>query len=415
MSDFYHKFRAEVAAGGAVDEAVSPMATRNGKAVGFIMIALLAYLAIKNPWTFVFVIGLLISVFLHEVGHFSTARLTGMKVTQFFMGFGPRVWSRTKGEVEYGVRALPLGAFVRIIGMNNVDEVDPADESREYRSQTFPRRLLVITAGSLMHMVIAFILFLGVYASSGRQQNTGISTVRGLAELSSPASSAGIVVGDTLISIGGIAVTDYNSVSAAIQTFSAGESISVVFEHEGVRQTRDVVLVQHPTVPGRAYFGVMADDWGWKDLGIIESVGQSIADIGETITGSVKGVFVALNPMNSIRHLTNSPEATLETRPTTVVGISDFSGTVGRSDGLKGVLTLLASINVFVGVFNMFPLLPFDGGHAAIAIYERVRSRKGRPYKADINKMVPVATLVVGLLSLLLLTGLYLDITQPLG
>jgi membrane-associated protease RseP (regulator of RpoE activity) len=415
MSDFYHKFRAEVAAGGAVDEAVSPMATRNGKTVGYIMIALLAYLAIKNPWTFVFVIGLLISVFLHEVGHFATARLTGMKVTQFFMGFGPRVWSRTKGEVEYGVRALPLGAFVRIIGMNNVDEVDPADESRAYRSQTFPRRLLVITAGSLMHMVIAFILFLGVYASSGRQQNTGISTVRGLAELSSPASSAGIVVGDTLVSIGGIAVTDYNSVSAAIQTFSAGESISVVFEHEGVRQTRDVVLVQHPTVPGRAYFGVMADDWGWKDLGVIESVGQSIADIGETITGSVKGVVVALNPMNSIRHLTKSPEATLETRPTTVVGISDFSGTVGRSDGLKGVLTLLASINVFVGVFNMFPLLPFDGGHAAIAIYERVRSRRGRAYTADINKMVPLATLVVGLLSLLLLTGLYLDITQPLG
>jgi membrane-associated protease RseP (regulator of RpoE activity) len=119
--------------------------------------------------------------------------------------------------------------------------------------------------------------------------------------------------------------------------------------------------------------------------------------------------------MNSIRHLTKSPEATLETRPTTVVGISDFSGTVGRSDGLKGVLALLASINVFVGVFNMFPLLPFDGGHAAIAIYERARSRKGRLYRADINKMVPLATLVVGLLSLLLLTGLYLDVTQPLG
>ena len=415
MSDFYHRFRAEVAAGGAVDEAVSPMATRNGKLTGIVMIALLAYLAFRNPWTFVFVAGLLISVFLHEVGHFSTARLTGMKVTQFFMGFGPRVWSRTKGEVEYGVRALPLGAFVRIIGMNNVDEVDPADESRAYRSQTFPRRLLVITAGSLMHMVIAFVLFFGVYTSGGRQQNTGIATVRGLAELSSPASSAGIVVGDTLVSIRGIAVTDYNSVAKAIQTFSVGESISVVFEHKGSRQTRDVVLVQHPTVPGRAYFGVMADDWGWKHLGVIESVGQSIADIGETITSSVKGVVVALNPMNSIRHLTKSPDATLETRPTTVVGVSEFSGTVGRSDGLKGVLVLLASINVFVGVFNMFPLLPFDGGHAAIAVYERVRSRKGRLYKADINKMVPLATLVVGLLSLLLLTGLYLDITQPLG
>jgi membrane-associated protease RseP (regulator of RpoE activity) len=415
MSDFYHRFRAEVAAGGAVDEAVSPMATRNGKLTGIIMIGLLTYLAIKNPWTFVFVAGLLISVFLHEVGHFSTARLTGMKVTQFFMGFGPRVWSRTKGEVEYGVRALPLGAFVRIIGMNNVDEVDPADESRAYRSQTFPRRLLVITAGSLMHMLIAFVLFFGVYTSGGRQQNTGISTVRGLADSTSPASSAGIVVGDTLVSIGGISVTDYNSVSAAIRTFSAGETISVVFEHEGARQTRDVVLVKHPSIPDRAYLGVMADDWGWKDLGVFESVGQSVSDIGSTITDSVKGVVVALNPMNSIRHLTKSPEATLETRPTTVVGVSEFSGTVGRSDGLKGVLVLLASINVFVGVFNMFPLLPFDGGHAAIAIYERVRSRKGRMYKADINKMVPLATLVVGLLSLLLLTGLYLDITQPLG
>jgi membrane-associated protease RseP (regulator of RpoE activity) len=266
-----------------------------------------------------------------------------------------------------------------------------------------------------MHMVIAFALFFAVYTSGGRQQNTGISTVRGIAESSSPASSAGIVVGDTIVSIGGIAVSNYNTVAAAIQSFSVGESISVVFEHDGVRQSRDVVLAKHPSVPGRAYLGVMADDWGWEQLGVFESVGQSISDIGNTITGSVKGVVVALNPINSIRHLTKSPEATLETRPTTVVGISEFSGTVGRSDGLKGVLVLLASINVFVGVFNMFPLLPFDGGHAAIAIYERVRSRKGRPYKADINKMVPVATLVVGLLSLLLLTGLYLDITQPLG
>ena len=415
MSDFYHRFRSEIAAGGAVDESISPMATRNGKITGIAMIALLGFLATKSPWTFLFVVGLLFSVFMHELGHYSTARLTGMKVTQFFMGFGPRVWSRTKGEVEYGVRALPLGAFVRIIGMNNVDEVDPADESRAYRSQTFPRRLLVITAGSLMHMLIAFVLFFGVYTSGGRQQNTGISTIRGLDTMSSPASKAGLVQGDTLISLGGVHVTDYTSVANAIQMFSVGESIAVVYEHNGVRSSRNIILAAHPTKPGRAYLGVMADDWGWKHLGVIKSVGQSVSDIGHTVTSSVKGVVVALNPMNSIRHLTKSPQATLETRPTTVVGVSEVSGSIGRSDGLKGVLILLASINVFVGVFNMFPLLPFDGGHAAIAIYERVRSRKGRLYKADINKMVPLATLVVGLLSLLLLTGLYLDITQPLG
>jgi membrane-associated protease RseP (regulator of RpoE activity) len=97
------------------------------------------------------------------------------------------------------------------------------------------------------------------------------------------------------------------------------------------------------------------------------------------------------------------------------VGVSQYGGTVGRSEGLKGVLILLASVNVFIGIFNMLPLLPFDGGHAAIATYERIRSRRGKRYQADINKMVPVATVVVGLLAFLLLTGLYLDVTQPLG
>jgi hypothetical protein len=156
VSNFYQRFREEMAAGGSVEEIENPEVTRSGKITGVVIAALLLYLAVKNPWTFVFVVGLLISVFLHEVGHFSTARLTGMKVTQFFMGFGPRVWSMRRGEVEYGVRALPLGAFVRIIGMNNIDEVEEADESRAYRSKSYPRRLLVITAGSLMHMLIAF-------------------------------------------------------------------------------------------------------------------------------------------------------------------------------------------------------------------------------------------------------------------
>ena len=175
MSNFYQRFRSEMAAGGAVEGApdqVSP----SGRFTGVVMLLLLGWLAINNIWTFVFVVGLLISIFLHEVGHFSTARMTGMKATQFFMGFGPRVWSRTRGEVEYGVRALPLGAFVRIIGMNNIDEVEPEDESRAYRSKSYPRRLLVITAGSLMHMVIAFVLFFAVFATAGREQSTGVAT-----------------------------------------------------------------------------------------------------------------------------------------------------------------------------------------------------------------------------------------------
>jgi membrane-associated protease RseP (regulator of RpoE activity) len=128
----------------------------------------------------------------------------------------------------------------------------------------------------------------------------------------------------------------------------------------------------------------------------------------------VTGVVQALNPLNSLRHLTDDTGG-IENRPVTVVGISQISSDVGRFDGLKGILVLLASINVFVGVFNMFPLLPFDGGHAAIAVYERIRSRGGRVYRADISKMVPVATTVIALLAVLMLTGLWLDITRPLG
>lgn len=412
--NWYQKFRSEMAAGGAVESPESPEVSRSGRLTGLVMVALLVWLAFSNVWTFVFVVGLLVSVFLHEVGHFSTARWTGMKATQFFMGFGPRVWSTTKGEVEYGVRALPLGAFVRIIGMNNLDEVDPDDESRAYRSKSYPRRLLVITAGSLMHMLIAFTLFFGVYTTAGREQATGVARIETMDQAAGPAYAAGLRPDDVLIAIDDQPVSSYDTVVQAIRSHQVGDRVSVTFERDGQQQSTLVELAPHPSGDGRPYLGVYANDWAWEQLNPLEATGKSIADIGNTITGSVKGVITALNPLNSLQQLTDE-DAPLETRPTTVVGVSQVGGSIGQSDGFKGILLLLASVNVFVGVFNMLPLLPFDGGHAAIATYERIRSRKGVTYRADINKMVPVATTVVGLLAILLVTGLYLDITRPLG
>ena len=154
------------------------------------MLALIGVLALFNIWWFVFVVGVLISIFLHETGHFVTSRWTGMKATQFFIGFGPRLWSFRKGETEYGVRALPLGAFVRIIGMNNMDDVPPEDESRTYRSKSYPRRMLVISAGSLMHMLIAIVLLFTVYAIDGETKPTdGVQVQQVL--VASPAAAAG--------------------------------------------------------------------------------------------------------------------------------------------------------------------------------------------------------------------------------
>ena len=412
MTDFYQKFRSEIAAGGAVEQAAEPPTT-GARVAGVAMVALLVWLAVSNIWTFVFVVGLLISVFLHEVGHFATARWTGMKATQFYMGFGPRIWSRVHKGVEYGVRALPLGAFVRIIGMNNLDEVDPEDEARAYRSKSYPRRLLVITAGSLMHMIIAFVLLFGVFVTAGREQQTGVAVIRNVDQTQGPARDAGLRNDDVVVAIGGQQVSDYASVVRAITSRNPGDALQIEFIRDGKEQVAQVLLGQHPNDPTRPYLGIYADDWGWEKLSPLAAAGRSLADMGNTIVGSVKGVAVALNPVNSIRHLTSEDES-LETRPTTVVGISQVGGDVGSSDGIKGVLVLLAMVNVFVGVFNMFPLLPFDGGHAAIATYERIRSRAGRRYVADISKMVPVATAVVGVLAFLLLTGLYLDITRPL-
>ncbi|MET0580056.1 MAG: site-2 protease family protein, partial [Ilumatobacteraceae bacterium] len=168
----YDRFRSEVVSGGSVterdgtgadeapEERVSPL---TAVIAGIVIVGLLAWLAVTNGWMFIFVLGILVSVFLHETGHFVTARMTGMKATQFFLGFGPRLWSFCRGETEYGIRALPLGAFVRIIGMSNIDEVPSEDEARTYRQQSYPRRMLVISAGSIMHLLIALALLYPLY------------------------------------------------------------------------------------------------------------------------------------------------------------------------------------------------------------------------------------------------------------
>ena len=171
MTDTYVKFRNEVMAGGASDVPGEEQTAGGPKAwlALAVILGLLVALGFYSIWALVFVIGLLVSIFLHELGHFVTARKTGMKVTQFFLFMGPKLFSFRRGETEYGLRAIPLGAFVRIVGMNNLDPVDPEDEPRAYRSKSYPRRMLVITAGSIMHMLIAVVLLFAVYAVNGQR------------------------------------------------------------------------------------------------------------------------------------------------------------------------------------------------------------------------------------------------------
>lgn len=410
----YERLRRElIVGGGEVPESPDSSSRSTAALSGIVILGLLVWLGFTNPWTLVFVVGLLVSIFLHEIGHFTTARLTGMKVTQFFMGFGPRLWSRTKGEVEYGVRALPLGAFVRIVGMNALDDVEPGDEERAYRNKSFPRQLLVITAGSLMHFALALCLFAGVYSTAGRYTQTGEVRVTFAPAPESPAARAGLAVGDVITALDGSSVVTRSQLVDAIVSHKPGDTVRLDYARDGVRRSASVTLAGNPADESVAFLGVASMSTGYVRQGAADAAGWAVRDSVSSVGNSVKGVVMALNPFNSLRALQH-PNENLDTRPTTVVGASQIGGQLGRDEGLKAVLLLLASVNVFVGVFNLFPLLPFDGGHAAIAAYERVRSRSGTRYRADVNKMIPVTTVVIGLLGFLLFVGLYLDITNPL-
>jgi membrane-associated protease RseP (regulator of RpoE activity) len=413
MTSMYERMRQEVVVGGGAQEETNKPSTSRAVLSALVIGLLLVWLGLTNVWTLLFVAGLLVSIFLHEVGHFVTARRTGMKATQFFMGFGPRLWSRHRGEVEYGFRAIPLGAFVRIIGMNGLDEVEPEDEQRAYRNKSFPRQLLVITAGSLMHLIIALALFIGVYAFAGRYDDTGTVSVVRAPEAGSPAALAGIREGDIVVALGTDKVTTRTELVDAIVAKAPGNSVEVVIQRDGVEEILTTTLARNPMDADLAYLGIATSSTGYVKQSLTDSFVYGAGDVVRTAGNSVKGVVSALNPLNSVRALQDSGE-NLATRPTTVVGASQIGGKLGEDDGLKAVLLLLASVNVFVGVFNMFPLLPFDGGHAAIAAYERVRSRRGERYRADINKMIPLTTVVMALMGFLLFVGLYLDITQPL-
>jgi membrane-associated protease RseP (regulator of RpoE activity) len=411
------KFTSEIMAGGAVTENLEEDELAGGMRGALSMLAILglfAWLGFANFWIFVFVVGVVISIFLHELGHYLTAKWTGMKVTQFFLFFGPRLWSFRRGETEYGVRALPLGAFVRIIGMNRMDEVEPGDEARAYRQKSFPRRLLVISAGSLMHMLIAVTLLFGVYAIAGED------TVRDGVEIQTlvdggAAQSAGVLAGDIVRSVDGESFTGSNEFGELIRSNDPGDAITLTVLRNGVEESIAVTLGVSDT--GGALVGVSsASIFETIDHSVPAAAGNAVADIVPFSWESTKGVIKVLNPVNIVTHLTGSNDD-LSSRPTTLVGVAGISDDVGENSGWAGMLLLLAVLNVFVGVFNMFPLLPLDGGHAAIAVYERVREgvRGGKQrYFADVERLMPFAMGVVTVLAMLMFAGLYLDITKPL-
>jgi len=418
MTDTYVKLRHEVLSGGT-DNAPGeePVGGRRAVIGLSVVAALLVLLGFYSTWALIFVIGLLVSVFFHELGHFVTAKWTGMKATQFFLFMGPKLWSFRRGETEYGVRAYPLGAFVRIIGMSSIDEVDPTDEPRAYRNKSFPRRLLVITAGSIMHLIIAIALVFGVYAVNGKRVESGRVGFASVVE-DGPADKAGVEAGDIVVSVDGQPATSSDEVVRLIQSHHPGDVVPFVVDRDGRLLALTATLGSNPNPGashGKAFLGIGAGpEMRWSQGSVASAGTHSVTDLGATMSASVGGLFKVLNPVNLWNHLSGA-NTDPTSQPSTVVGITRATKAIGAEAGVSGIFLLLAGINVFVGLFNMVPLLPLDGGHAAIAVYERLRSRRGTPYHADMTKLIPVTMGALLILAFLLFTGLYLDFARPPG
>jgi membrane-associated protease RseP (regulator of RpoE activity) len=366
-------------------------------------------------------------IMLHELGHFVAAKVGGMKVTEYFLGFGPRLWSVRKGETEYGIKAVPAGGYVRILGMNNLEQVDPADEARTYRQATFPRRITVAVAGSTVHFLLALLTIWALFAFANWAKPT--ATVADLVQLSkaSPALQAGFQKGDHIISYDGHPANNWEALHVYIE-HHLGQPITFVVSRHGDRLTLNATPADETAVrdksgqplPGARPVGFLGISPAFTNYSVLGSVPHALHSFwSDGIVANFKAIGTVFGPhglSNIGKQVASAPGAETPTqagaRPVSVIGIVEVAG---QLNGWAAKAWLFFVANVFVGVLNLLPILPFDGGHVAIAVYERARSRRGFRYRADVNKMVPYAMVVMALIVFVGVSSLYLDILHPVS
>lgn len=370
----------------------------------------------------VVILAMILMIFMHELGHYLTAKSAGMKVTEFFIGFGPRIWSFHRGETEYGVRSIPAGAYVRIVGMSNLEDVDPADEERTYRAKPYLRRMSVAVAGSTMHFLMAFALILVVFAGFGLQNPSSSGWKVGSIVKPSPAFDAGLLLGDRIVAVDGREFSTFTDLSTYLRAHPA-DAVELEVERGGERLAVDVKLADHNPDGTKVGFLGISPSFPTERVGPLHAVVDGVKEMASVSKSSVLGlghIFSPAGVSNYIDTVTGphggtEPGDVAAERPTSVVGIVQIGSQVAEN-GWVNVLYLLFAVNIFIGIFNLLPMLPFDGGHVAIATYEKIRSMiSGRRYQADVAKLLPVTYAVVLVLVLLFVTSVYIDIVDPIS
>ncbi|WP_069170413.1 M50 family metallopeptidase [Streptomyces griseus] len=418
----------------------------------------------------IFAVGLLFSIAWHELGHLSTAKLFGIRVPQYMVGFGPTIWSRRKGDTEYGIKAIPAGGYIRMIGMfppgpdgrlearstspwrgmiedarsAAFEELQPGDDSRLFYTRKPWKRVIVMFAGPFMNLVLAVAIFMGVAMTFGFQtQTTEVAGVqkcviaqsenRDACKASdpvSPARAAGLREGDTIVAFDGQRIDDWATLSDRIRQTIGPATITV--ERDGREQTLNAVLQKNAVarkdshgevVPGQyvsaGYLGFAA-----KTEILPLSFGDSVVRMGDMIENGVDSIIALPSKIPDLWNAAFSDGERADDSPVGVVGAARIGGEVMNLDvpaqnQIAMMLFLLAGFNLSLFLFNMLPLLPLDGGHIAGALWESLRRNVARVFRRpdpgpfDVAKLMPVAYVVAGVFICFTLLVLVADIVNP--
>ena len=382
-----------------------------------------------------FVIGLLFSVMVHEWGHYITAVKFKMKVTEFFLGFGQRIWSFRRGETEFGIKAIPAGGYCKIVGMSPEEEISDDDRDRAFYKAPMGKKLIVLGSGAFLHFVLGIIFIALLVGGIGISQllpkvDSVVPCISSQEQCAptdpiSPAAAAGIKAGDDIIGVNGEKMR-WNDIVTVIRSH-AGKEITLIINRAG----QELLI---PITP----YEVSQNGEKWGIIGVHNAVGlvrenfptavkQTVQLTGIFFTGSISGLISLPSKIPSLIRQTFFGEQRDSQGLVGIVGVARASAQTATSGNLTlkekfaTFLLILASLNIFVGIFNLVPILPLDGGHMAVAIWEGVRRAfakaqgKPDPGPIDVEKLTPITMVVFVALAILTVILLLADIINPIN
>ncbi|GLZ75641.1 zinc metalloprotease Rip1 [Actinorhabdospora filicis] len=406
-----------------------------------------------------FALGILISVAFHEAGHMWSARAFGMKVTRYFIGFGPTIFSFRHKETEYGLKAIPAGAFVKIIGMTPLEdeeEVAPEDKNRVFWRKPLWQRTIVLAAGSISHFILGLLIlwvlvsFVGVGNPAQRDfyDNSVAHAVVNVSnactppadattayackdtDAAGPAKLAGLQDGDQVVKVGATAVASWKEMATAIQALTPGQPVTVTVLRGGQNVDLSVTPYAGPLVDKAGNVTKTVAKIGVEPYidpaipstvtyGAIDGIGATFRYTGDMAVQIGQSMMRIPEKVPALWNSLTGGERDPDT-PVSVVGASRIGGELVERSEWQMFWVLLASLNFFIGVFNLLPLLPLDGGHIAIAWFEKVRSwiyarmKKPDPGRVDYLKLLPVTYVVIVIFAGFTLLTVAADIINPI-